>query len=125
MAKKEITKNVNKFLFTPEPEETNTKESYEGQHIEKIVEEIYSTDDIEVKTDLNDAEIKAIAKGQIFADRYNCNVVEKLCNKIMVLKVSKGRLGRKEFKDIAQSIQNPAPEEALPITMKERFFGKE
>lgn len=116
------TKNINAFILTPNNTDNIPQESIQDAHNAKIIEEVYSTENIEVKTDLNELQIKAITKGQLFAEHYNCSIMGKLCNKIMVLSISKNRLGRKEFKEISQNIQNPP--EPDPITMRERLLGK-
>lgn len=124
MAKK-MTDKVNNFLFTPEePKDLEQSNNDISQaHLLKIIDETYSIENIEVKTDLTEAQIKAITKGQLFAERYNCEIMNKLCNKIMVLSVSKNRLGRKEFAEISKSFQSPMMEERAPLTIKERLMG--
>lgn len=119
-----VTKKVNSFLFTPEQNNNLDTEDFNDKHLEKIIEEIYSTDNIEVKTDLNENEIRAITKGQLYAEKYKCNIVDNLCNKLMILKVSNKRMGRKEFKEISQSMQPSYPEEQT-MSIPQRLFGKE
>lgn len=108
------------FLFTPdkESEPVNVAE----EHLLKIIDETYSKNDIELKTDLNQKQINALTKAEIFAKRYNCSIMEELRNSHMILLVSKDRKGRKEFTDIAKGMQ-PAVDDGLP-DLKKRFLGE-
>ena len=122
-------KDINKFLFTKDikeksvdTENVNQKDARD-EYLLKIIDEIYSDKNVEVKTDLNERQILAITRGQLFAERYNCDIMDKLCNKIMKLSISKNRLSRKEFTEISKSITEPSEMEAPPITMRQRLFN--
>jgi hypothetical protein len=105
---------------TPDNQPQNITEQYK----EKMVDEVYSKEDVELKTRLNQAEIIAIAKGQVYADVFKAPIIADLCNKIMILKISKDGLGRKEFVDIAKSMMAPQPEMMQAQTIPERLLGK-
>lgn len=87
----------------------------------KLLEEIYSKTDIEMKTDLSLDLVKAITKGQLFAVKYESKLMGDLTNRLMILLVSKGRQGRKEFIEMSKSM-NSEPE-AVP-TLSQRLLGQ-
>ena len=54
-------------------------------------------EDVEVKTELNDAEILTISKLRFVADRYGIPVLRDFTDNLMTLKISRNRKGRTEF----------------------------
>jgi hypothetical protein len=92
--------------------------SLHDEHLLKIIDEIYSKKNIEVKTDLSIRQIMAISKGLLFADRYKCKIMRDFCNKIMILSVSKDRKSRKEFTDISSSMR---PEQPAQVSLPQRL----
>lgn len=86
----------------------------------KLLDEIYSKKDIEMKTDLSIELVKALTKGQLFADKYNSTLMGDLTNRLMILLVSKGRKGRQEFIEMAKATNS---EEQLPPTLSQRLMG--
>lgn len=115
--------SVNEFILTPQTSEATEGEgSSRDEYILKIIDEVFSKEDIELKTDLSTDQIIKITKGQIFAERYNCSIMDKLCNKIMILSVSKNRSSRKEFTEISKSVSGPQ-EPDLP-SIKTRLLGE-
>lgn len=97
----------------------------DNEYLGKIVEEVYSVEDIEVKTDLNQAQIDAYSLAQEFHARYNVPVLEGVVKRRMVLAVSKGRKGRKEFARIASSIYAMNSVEPENKGILPRLIGKE
>jgi len=79
---------------TPSNEEGNEESSSE------IYRDLFSPRDIDMKSDLTPNLIIAMAKGKIYADRFNVQVVKDLQLNILRLMVSKNRLGRSEILDI-------------------------
>ena len=71
--------------------------------MQEVSKQIFSKDNIEVKTDINTTQINALTKGLLFAKTFNVSIMKDLCNTIMVLSVSKNRMGRKEFTEIAKT----------------------
>lgn len=102
-------------------ERQETQESYSEKYKEKLVQEVFSKEDAELKSDLNDAEIIALTKADIFAEYYDSSLIEKLKRSFLLLKVSKKRQGRGEFVKIAQAVIAPQQEEQP--TIPERLFG--
>ena len=102
-------------------ERQEPQESYSEKYKEKLVQEVFSKEDAELKSDLNDAEIIALTKADIFAEYYDSSLIEKLKRSFLLLKVSKKRQGRGEFVKIAQAVIAPQQEEQP--TIPERLFG--
>ena len=111
--------NTTENLFAI-PQETESDQSIAEQIKMKVVDEIFSTNNIDMKTDLNQKQINAITKGKLFAHQFNCQIMMDLCNLHETLLISKTRAGRKEFIELTKSVTNS--EEYAP-TIKERLLG--
>ena len=88
--------------------------------MQEVSKQIFSKDNIEVKTDINTSQINALTKGLLFAKTYNVSLMKDLCDTIMVLSVSKDRRGRKEFTDIAKTFNADIDIENKP-NLRERL----
>ena len=111
--------SIAKTLFEPAPETEENSTSFAEKQQMKILNEVYSKDDIEMKTDLTPAQVMPIAKGYVFAEKFDVPILKALCDQTLILLVSKGRLGRKEFVSIAQATTH-APEAP---SLSERLLG--
>lgn len=100
--------NLNSFLLTDEKEINNREEKPSTREImlDKLTKEVFSTKNIEVRTDLTQAQIDALAKGLLFADRFGSKVLKTLCNNIMKLSLSKDRKSRGEYISMSSSTLN-------------------
>jgi len=94
--------------------------SVETEHMKQMFTMIYSKDDIQLKTDLNLAQIIAITKMNIYGEVFGIKVVPEITKVFMELAVSKNRLGRKEFTEISKAVQSANNE---PPGISERLFG--
>ena len=122
---KPTTNTITDFLITPQEQEPQQTQSVNDEHLLKIIDETYSKKDIELKTELNQRQVNAITKAQLYGERYNCQIVKDLAQNHMILLVSKDRKGRKEFSEIARSMQAPSMFEEIQPTLKTRLLGKE
>ena len=104
-----MSRTIDNILKPVETQAEAHNESH-SKHLEMIFKEIYSKDDIELKTDVNVKQVTSFTKGLIFAGAYNCTLVRDAVNKQMELLVSKNRGGRKEFTHISSNINNPNTE---------------
>jgi len=105
-------------LFQTESKEDNISIS---DHIKmKVVDEVFNTNNIDMKTDLNQRQINAITKGKLFASQFNCEIMMNLCNLHETLLISKSRAGRKEFIELTKSFNTT---EELQPSIKERLLG--
>jgi len=95
--------------------------SNKDKKMEFMLEQAYDKTDIEMKTDINPKERNALTKLQLYADEFNCQLAFKLTQVYMILSVSKGRQGRKEWTDIAKSAINT---EEDPTSLTRRLLGQ-
>ena len=102
--------------------EEKQEPSLREQNMAKLLEEIYSTNNIDIKTDLNQRQVNAITKGKLFASNFNCKIMMDLCNLHETLLISKNRLGRKEFIEVSKATLTTQDYEQ-PIGVRERLLG--
>ena len=86
--------------------------------IEKALDELFSVDGIDLKSDINNRQISALTRGYIFADVYKCRYMGDLVRHILELSVSKSREGRKEFVKVLQSASREDPQEPLKLVRR-------
>lgn len=92
-------------------------------NMKEVLSEVYSKADVEVKTDINNAQIIALSKGEIFAQRYQCTIMRDLCQTIMTLSISKDRKSRKESTEIVKSMNTMPQLTEEPPTIRRRLLG--
>jgi hypothetical protein len=110
-------------LFAAPEQETNQNiDSLAEQIKAKIVDEIFSTNNIDMKTDLNQKQINAITKGKLYAEHFGSRLMLNLCNLHETLLISKSRAGRKEFIELTKNVLSHQEENLTP-TIKERLLG--
>ena len=103
-------------ILNPNRQET----SVETEHMKEMFRMIYSKKDIQLKTDLNPAQILAITKMNIYGDTFGIRIAKEITRTFMELAVSKSRMGRKEFTEISKAVQSTSQE---PPTIQERLLG--
>lgn len=111
--------NTTENLFAP-PMDTTQQQTLAEQIKMKVVDEVFSVNNIDMKTDLNQRQINAITKGKLFANQFNCQIMMDLCNLHETLLISKSRAGRKEFIELTKSVTNN--DQDAP-SIKERLLG--
>ena len=94
---------------------------------EEALKQIFTKDNIEMKTDLSAQLILAMSRGLIFSDKYEVgNEVDKVMynfiKNIQVLSVSKGRKGRQEFVALIRNSQE-VPDNT-EFSVMSRLFNK-
>ena len=89
------------------------------ENFQYMLEQTYSKDDIELKTDLNVNLINALARGKLYAKTFQSSLMADLCQTVMELRVSNKRQGRKEFSEIARSHNSVDEEKGL----SSKLFG--
>jgi hypothetical protein len=92
----------------------------EPSGLEKMLADFYSTENIEMKTELNQSQINSIVKAKTFIQRYKSNYMSEYIKNIMILSISKSRQGRKEWGEIAK--REMTMEESKK-SLSERLFG--
>lgn len=95
--------------------------SIQEKTLEKALDELFSTEGIDLKSDISNIQISAITRGYIFADVYKCKFMGDLVRHILELSVSKNRQGRGEFVKVLQSANNQQEEPPLKL-MRRRLL---
>lgn len=90
--------------ITPIEEKTSTESDYK----EKMLSLIYDTSNINVKTDLNQEQILALARLELFAEYHNIPLLKKFAQTFKELQISKDRKGRQEATQILAATQSMA-----------------
>lgn len=101
-----MSKTINDMLFNPEVSSTTEERSQQEIKMEYLIKQGFTTDNIEMKSDLSKQAIKAISKGLMHALIFNDSTLETLARTVMVLNVSKDRKGRQELTEISKMIGN-------------------
>ena len=114
-------KGVNAFLFA-QPERNNEEESVKDEILLKIIDEVFSKKDIEVKTDINSGQVMAFSKGKLYAERYNSSIVSSFVDLLSIYSVSKDRKSRKEFKEISVALNSMTSTDPEP-RIRDRLLG--
>jgi len=70
---------------------------------DKIIKEVFETDGVESKTELNNIQIQAVSLGLIYSDVFNVSLMGTHLNSFMVLQKSKDRKSMAEFVDSLRS----------------------
>ena len=90
-----------------------------------ITKEIYSTKNLELKTELNDRQIMAFSQARAFAKMYGVPLLAEFVKNISKYSKSKNRKGRKEFTDISKAnLQMAAVEERERASIPDRLLGR-
>ena len=104
--------NLTDELFSSQPGATTNSE--DNLELKFAMKEIFSTKNIEMKTDLSQRQINAITRGMIYAKEFKSRLMQDLVMRMMRLMVSKGRKGRAEFIQMTQQLNNePKQEEGI------------
>ena len=91
----------------------------------KITKEIYSVKNLELKTELNDAQIMAFSQARAFANKYKVPLLAEFVKNLSKYSISRNRKGRKEFESIAKAnLQMAGAEEREQRSIPDRLFGK-
>ena len=89
----------------------------------KVLDKAFTTEDIELKTDLTTNQIVQFARARRFADQFSIDVLNKFIYDLSVYSVSKDRKGRKEYVEIAKSLHNMEHEQQEG-NIRDRLLGK-
>lgn len=92
--------------------EDSEHESLKERALRMSLEEMFSTENMPIKSDLTPAQIMTLSRGMIFAEKYRCKSMQSLVDSVLQLSVSKQRQGRKEFVQLVRSGQDETETEA-------------
>lgn len=91
----------------------------------KITKEIYSVKNLELKTEVNDAQIMAFSQARAFANKYKVPLLAEFVKNISKYSISRNRKGRKEFESIAKAnLQMAGAEEREKRSIPDRLLGR-
>lgn len=126
MAKKDINDLLKETFISIPEDNTSMGSSVEGRSNEilmKVLDKAFTTEDIELKTDLTTNQIVQFARARRFADQFSIDVLNKFIYDLSVYSVSKDRKGRKEYVEIAKSLHNMEHEQQEG-NIRDRLLGK-
>lgn len=99
-------------IFDEQPKD-DEQLSARDKKIEMILERGFSTDNLGMKTDINEQQVIALTRALMFAEHYSMPLVERIATTLMTLSISKGRKGRKEWFDLGKSFANESDERGM------------
>ena len=103
--------SVNEMLFNPSATSAEQVDERSKTEIrmEYLLKQGFTTDNIEMKTDLSKQAIKAISKGLMHAQIFQDETLKQLAETVMVLNVSKERKGRQELTELSRVANDQDP----------------
>lgn len=113
--------DLNEILLGEQKEES-PQPSQRELFLDKMIGEIFSTKDIDLKTDINDKQVLVFSRAKIYAKTFNMPLVMEFCDSIKILSISKGRKSRGELVDVTKG--GSGLDEPLNVnTFSNRFLG--
>jgi len=92
---------------------------------DKITKEMFSSKNIELKTEVNDAQIMAFSQARAFAKRYKTPLLAEFVNNISKYSISRNRKSRKEYGEVAKAnLQMASTEEREARSIPDRLMGR-
>ena len=117
---------ITPFIINPKTELPTGDETTVVDELQlKIIEEIFSKTDIQLKTDLTSRQITAFARAKLYYEKYRVPMIATLLQDMSEWLVSKDRKGRKEFTEIAKAFSSSFNSELEPPSPMGRLLGKE
>lgn len=95
------------------------------ENLRQAIDSVFQTDNLRLRTSLNDEQIAALARAEIYANRYNSDVMRELIKVVMELQVSgnQGR-GRNDMVEaLRATIVTTEIEEGKSSTLRKRLLG--
>lgn len=89
-----------------QPIGTGERESLKDSAWRKSLEELFTRDNMELKSDLTQPMVLSLVRGRVFAEKYTSKTMNSLVDHLLELSVSKGRKGREEFVRLIRSGQD-------------------
>ena len=114
-----IPSSVTTLVETPKEENLESKESV----LEITLKELFSFEKLEMKSDLSQDLILAMARGKVFTGKFHSKELDNLMDYILKLSVSKDRKGRVEMVDLARNSQDPMDDNGDNSLFRRLFNG--
>lgn len=121
--KKPLFDALTPFLMGDNIKVNASDENPRDELLLKIIDEVYSTENIEVKTELNEAQITTFTRAKLYHKKFGSKLILELVNELAIYSVSNGRKGRKEFTEISKALNSREAEETDP-RIRERLLGR-
>ena len=121
--KKPLLDALTPFLMGDNKNITESEENTRDDLLLKIIDEVYSTENIEVKTDLTQDQIITFTRAKLFHKKFGSELMLELVNELAIYSVSKDRKGRKEFTEISKALNSREDAESDP-RIRERLLGR-
>lgn len=96
------------------------KEQNQDARLRDVIDGVMSTEDISIRSVLDDKHIVGLARGRIFAKRYKSAVMRALCQYLQEGRISKDGRGRKDLVATMKAAVS-TPEENPEATASRRF----
>lgn len=94
---------MNNDMKTESPIENTLKEHTKKERLDKLFEQAFGEDRVEMISDLSDDEIRQISIAWSYAIEYGFTQLQDMIIRFLKLRVSRKRLGRKEYVEIASA----------------------
>lgn len=100
------------------------KEQNQDARLRDVIDGVMSTEDISIRSVLDDKHIVGLARGRIFAKRYKSKVMAALCQYLQEGRISKDGRGRKDLVATMKAAVSTPDEIAEPASSRfGRFLG--
>lgn len=123
MAKKKLLDPLTPFLMGDNKNIVDKEENTRDELLLKIIDEVYSTDNIEVKTDLTKDQIITFTRAKLFHKKFGSDLMLDLITELAIYSVSDDRKGRKEFTEISKALNSREDAETDP-RIRDRLLGR-
>lgn len=91
--------------------------------LELTLQELFSYDKLEMKSDLSQDLILAMARGKVISKKFKCPELDNLMDNILKLSVSKDRKGREEMVELARNSVDPMEDNSSDSMLRRLFNG--
>lgn len=106
-----------------EPKEKSEDTENTKSSLEISMDQLFSYERLEMKSDLSQELILAMARGNVIAEKFRSPELKELMNNILKFSVSKDRKGRIEMVDLARNMQEPLEDTGGYDVMRRMFGG--
>ena len=104
-------------------EEEDFSKSIKETAFEEAIVRMFEEDNIEMTSDASKPLILAMSRGDIFVNRFKCDVMELFMKRVLVRSVSNLRKGRGELVALVRNSQD-VYDEGTDLTPLAKLFGK-
>ena len=103
---KKIHKSAKEILTENTVDDEMDSKTVKQSAFEEGIKQLFTKDNLQMKTELSPPQITAMSRGRIFEGIYKIGVMNELIDNIQILSVSKGRKGRTELVALVRNSQD-------------------